>query len=178
MSVDTALSSSRRYWPLGQLVLARVREFVREPEALFWVYGFPILMTVGLGIAFQNKPIERIAVAIVEGSDAEATAAALASSEGRSRFETEVVSAEEARRPFDLARGPLLRPLSAHCSMSATNRRVSIGFEMYPTNPSASSRSRSPLIACAVKATNGTVSHPGRCRSTRMSATPSISGMM
>ncbi len=41
------------------LVLARLREFIREPEAVFWVYGFPILMTVGLGIAFRNRPIER-----------------------------------------------------------------------------------------------------------------------
>ena len=30
-----------RYWPLAQLVLARLREFYREPEAVFWVYGFP-----------------------------------------------------------------------------------------------------------------------------------------
>ena len=46
------------YWPLGQLILARLREFIREPEAVFWVYGFPILMTVALGIAFRNKPAE------------------------------------------------------------------------------------------------------------------------
>lgn len=51
-------ASSRRYWPLGQLVLARVREFYREPEALFWVYGFPILIVVALGIAFRNKKQE------------------------------------------------------------------------------------------------------------------------
>ena len=54
--------SPHRYWPLGQLVLARLREFLREPEAVFWVYGFPILTVVALGIAFRNKPIERITV--------------------------------------------------------------------------------------------------------------------
>jgi len=43
-------------WALGQLILARVREFIREPEAVFWVYGFPILMTVALGIAFRENP--------------------------------------------------------------------------------------------------------------------------
>jgi ABC-2 type transport system permease protein len=53
-----------RYWPLGQLILARLREFYREPEAVFWVYGFPILTVVALGIAFRNKPIERITVDI------------------------------------------------------------------------------------------------------------------
>jgi ABC-type multidrug transport system permease subunit len=53
--------------PLIQLVLARLREFYREPEAVFWVFGFPIVMTVGLGIAFRNKPIERIVVDVENG---------------------------------------------------------------------------------------------------------------
>ena len=61
------------------MVLARVREFIREPEVLFWVYGFPILMTIGLGIAFRNRPVEQIVVAIVEGPYAAATAEALKS---------------------------------------------------------------------------------------------------
>lgn len=50
------------HWPLAQLVLARVREFYREPEAIFWVYGFPILMVVALGVAFRNQPVEQISV--------------------------------------------------------------------------------------------------------------------
>jgi ABC-type multidrug transport system permease subunit len=54
--------SDKRYSPLAQLILARVREFYREPEALFWVYGFPLLMVVALGIAFRNKPADRITV--------------------------------------------------------------------------------------------------------------------
>jgi ABC-type multidrug transport system permease subunit len=59
-------STSQRYWPLGQLTLARLRGFYREPEALFWVYGFPILMVVALGIAFRNKPVERITIDVQE----------------------------------------------------------------------------------------------------------------
>ena len=65
-------SSQPRYSPLGQLVLARLREFYREPEAVFWVYGFPILLTVALGIAFRNKPVEHIGVDVVEGPGAAA----------------------------------------------------------------------------------------------------------
>jgi hypothetical protein len=38
------------------MVLARLRIFYREPEALFWVYFFPILMAVGLAVAFWNRP--------------------------------------------------------------------------------------------------------------------------
>jgi ABC-type multidrug transport system permease subunit len=60
-------TSARHYWPLAQLILARLREFYREPEAVFWVYGFPLLMIVALGIAFRNKPIEHIAVDVQQG---------------------------------------------------------------------------------------------------------------
>lgn len=41
-----------------QLFLARVREFFREPEAIFWVYGFPVLLAIGLGIAFSSRKPE------------------------------------------------------------------------------------------------------------------------
>src|SRR5262249_9042893 len=57
-----------RYHPLWQLVLARLREFYREPEAIFWVYGFPVLIVVALGIAFRNKPVEHVTVDIQDGS--------------------------------------------------------------------------------------------------------------
>src|SRR5436190_22258844 len=70
MSDDPAKSPPKRYWPLGQLILARMREFYREPEDLFWVYGFPILIVVALGIAFRNKPVERIGVDIQDESGA------------------------------------------------------------------------------------------------------------
>jgi ABC-2 type transport system permease protein len=62
-------ASETRYSPLGQLILARLREFYREPEALFWVYGFPILMIVALGIAFRNKPAERIVVDVQQETE-------------------------------------------------------------------------------------------------------------
>ncbi len=73
--------STPRYSALGQLVLARLREFYREPEAVFWVYGFPILMVVALGIAFRNKPVERISVDVPQGPEAEAVQKALAQEE-------------------------------------------------------------------------------------------------
>jgi ABC-type multidrug transport system permease subunit len=55
--------------PLTQLILARIREFYREPAAVFWVYGFPLLLSVGLGIAFRNRPVESIRVDLVVASD-------------------------------------------------------------------------------------------------------------
>jgi len=56
--------------PLVELTANRVREFLREKEAVFWVFVFPVLMTFALGIAFRNTPQDKTFVAI-EGSAAE-----------------------------------------------------------------------------------------------------------
>ncbi|MEP6692316.1 MAG: ABC transporter permease [Gemmatimonadaceae bacterium] len=50
---------------LAQLTLVRFREFYREPEAVFWVFIFPILLAAGLGIAFKNRPPEVTKVAVL-----------------------------------------------------------------------------------------------------------------
>ena len=59
--------NSRRWadHPLAQLTLVRFREFWREPEAIFWVFVFPILLAAGLGLAFRNRPPEAIGIAAV-----------------------------------------------------------------------------------------------------------------
>ena len=67
------MTSERRGWrdhPLVQLTLVRYREFFREPEAVFWVFVFPVLLTAGLGMAFRNQAPERTPVAVVEGEGA------------------------------------------------------------------------------------------------------------
>src|ERR1700674_2975820 len=51
--------------PLVQLTLVRFREFIREPEAWFWVFVFPVLLAAGLGIAFRNRPAEVLRIAVV-----------------------------------------------------------------------------------------------------------------
>ena len=51
--------------PLTQLTLVRFREFLREPEALFWVFIFPIILAAGLGMAFRNRPPEVLQVGAV-----------------------------------------------------------------------------------------------------------------
>jgi ABC-2 type transport system permease protein len=43
---------------LFQLTMVRFRLFLREPEAIFWIFVFPILLAVGLGIAFRNRPAD------------------------------------------------------------------------------------------------------------------------
>lgn len=49
---------------LRELVSVRFKEFFREPEALFWSFGFPILLALGLGIAFRSRPPEKAHVAV------------------------------------------------------------------------------------------------------------------
>lgn len=66
--------------PLRELVLTRIRAFLREPEALFWTFVFPILMAVGLGVAFREKPAEAAVVGVERGSAAEAHLPALRAS--------------------------------------------------------------------------------------------------
>jgi ABC-2 type transport system permease protein len=67
------------FHPLLELTLARVREFVRQPEALFWVFGFPVLLAFALGIAFRNQAPQKLPVAIEKGpAGAQAAADALA----------------------------------------------------------------------------------------------------
>ena len=63
--------------PFVQLFLARLREFYREPEAIFWVYGFPLILAIALGIAFASKKPQPPAVDVVDSPDHQAAAAEL-----------------------------------------------------------------------------------------------------
>ena len=63
--------SSPRH-PLVELTLVRVREFTREPEAIFWACVFPVLLSIGLGIAFRSGPAEAIAVGATSPAIADA----------------------------------------------------------------------------------------------------------
>src|SRR3954449_1053114 len=51
--------------PLLNLYLARLREFYRAPAQIFWVYGFPTVLAVCLGLAFQSRPPEAVQVDLV-----------------------------------------------------------------------------------------------------------------
>jgi hypothetical protein len=50
--------------PLVELTATRIREFLREKEAVFWVFIFPVLMTFALGIAFRNTGADKTPIAI------------------------------------------------------------------------------------------------------------------
>jgi ABC-type multidrug transport system permease subunit len=62
--MNAPLISSARPHPLVELTLARLRLFFREPGAIFWTFGFPLLLSIALGIAFRNRPPEPVHIAV------------------------------------------------------------------------------------------------------------------
>lgn len=62
-----ARGRTRHLSPLLELTLVRILEFVREPEAIFWVFIFPVLLALALGVAFRNRPAERLRIGVEEG---------------------------------------------------------------------------------------------------------------
>jgi len=94
--------------PFVELTLARLRELVREPEAVFWVFIFPILLAAILGLAFRSRPPQALPVALVAGPRAEARLAALSA---QADLEPRLLDEAEARR--QLVRGRVVLVVSA-----------------------------------------------------------------
>src|SRR5579872_1588424 len=88
------------------LLGARMRELQREPEVVFWVFVFPLLLAAGLGIAFREKPQEASSVAVVEG--ARSAADLLQHSTQRESFKIQLVSEEAATQGFRLGKFDLV----------------------------------------------------------------------
>ena len=63
--------------PIIELSLARLREWVREPEAIFWAFVFPIVMSVALAVAFPGQEGRPVVVGVTREPGAESPAAAL-----------------------------------------------------------------------------------------------------
>jgi ABC-type multidrug transport system permease subunit len=69
----------RRPRPLVELTRMRVRELLREPEALFWVFAFPVLMACALGVAFRSQEPQPIPIGVLAGPGAAPLVGALSS---------------------------------------------------------------------------------------------------
>ena len=61
-----------RWSAYTHLLLARTKEMQREPEVIFWVFLFPLLLAFGLGIAFRSRPgsVPSVAIAASPGANA------------------------------------------------------------------------------------------------------------
>jgi ABC-2 type transport system permease protein len=85
--------------PLIELTSVRLKEFLREPDAVFWVFAFPILLTLALGFAFRENEPERIPVGVVSGRAAASRMAMLKKSPAlQPRLYEEAEGREQLRR--------------------------------------------------------------------------------
>ena len=105
---------------LYQLTMIRFRLFLREPEAIFWIFVFPILLAVGLGIAFRNRPADVFQV----GATTAQLTQALAADKGLS-----AATMNEADGTRALATGSIL--------LLVINAPDGVSYKYDETNPDA-----------------------------------------
>ena len=105
---------------LYQLTLVRFKLILREPEAIFWIFIFPILLAVGLGIAFRNRPADVLQV----GATTTQLTQALAANKGLT-----ATTMDEADGSQSLATGRIL--------VLAMQRPDGVAYKFDDTNPDA-----------------------------------------
>ena len=105
---------------LYQLTIVRFRLILREPEAIFWIFVFPILLAIGLGIAFRNRPADVLQV----GATTTQLAQALANDKG-----VTASTMDEATGTRALATGGIL--------LLAIQTPDGVAYKFDDTNPDA-----------------------------------------
>ena len=105
---------------LYQLTMVRFKLILREPEAIFWIFIFPILLAVGLGIAFRNRPADVLQV----GATTTQLTQALAADKGLT-----ATTMDEAAGTHALATGSIL--------VLAIQRPDGVAYKYDDTNPDA-----------------------------------------
>src|SRR5579871_5257877 len=90
------------------LLMARMLELKREPEVVFWVFVFPLLLALGLGIAFRNKPGNAPSVAIAQALGSKEAETLLRASPEHEQFNIQVLNEDDARQGFRLGKFDLV----------------------------------------------------------------------
>jgi ABC-2 type transport system permease protein len=104
----TLVRRNGRWSGFTHLLTARLKELQREPEVIFWVFVFPILLALGLGIAFRDKPADVTSVVIVSGPRAQETLAMLQRSPRSSSIHAAILDQQQAQQAFRLGRYDLV----------------------------------------------------------------------
>src|SRR6266576_87530 len=110
----------------SHLLMARMLELKREPEVVFWVFVFPVLLALGLGIAFRNKPGNAASVAIIEGAGSQDVRSLLDRSPQHEHFKVQVLDERGARQGFRLGKFDLVID---------ANRKVGVEYLYDPARP-------------------------------------------
>jgi ABC-2 type transport system permease protein len=105
---STSARRNGRWSGYLHLLGARMLELKREPEVIFWVFVFPLLLAAGLGIAFRNKPADAASIAIVESAGAQDAKALLERSSQHVAFKIQTQNSEEANKGFRLGKFDLV----------------------------------------------------------------------
>lgn len=103
MAAET-LTTHGRWSGYRELLSARMKELFREPEVLFWIFLFPILLAFGLGIAFRSHPAEKINVVFAEQPGSDHLEQLLKAAPDAAKFEIHVQPAEQAANSFRLGK--------------------------------------------------------------------------
>ena len=122
---------------LFQLTTMRFRLFLREPEAIFWTFVFPILLAIGLGIAFRNRPADVLQVGATTTQLTQAltpdkglTAATMDEAEGTHELATERFCCSQFNGPTALRTNsttPFPMPARRACSRTARFKPRRVG---------------------------------------------------
>jgi ABC-2 type transport system permease protein len=103
-----------RWSGFRHLLGARMLELAREKEVVFWVFVFPLLLALGLGLAFRNKPGDRTTIAIVAGPNANQVLSLIQNSPQKDVIHASIVDDSAAAKGLRLGKYDLIvRPVSA-----------------------------------------------------------------
>ncbi len=98
------LTKHGRWSGYAGLLSARMKELFREPEVVFWIFLFPVLLAFGLGIAFRNRPAEKVNVVFAEQQGSERLQQLLKSAPDAQKFNIQVQPPEQAANSFRLGK--------------------------------------------------------------------------
>jgi ABC-type multidrug transport system permease subunit len=90
------------------LLMARMKELWREPEVIFWVFVFPLLLALGLGIAFRNKPADVTPIAVVSNAHTQVVMDMLQRSASKNAIHADVLDEKTAFDRFRLGQYSLV----------------------------------------------------------------------
>jgi len=109
----TPVPPNRRWSGFRHLLGARMLELAREKEVVFWVFVFPLLLALGLGFAFRNKPADRTTIAILAGPNAGHIQKLIQNSPQRNAIHAEIVDNAHAAKGLRLGKYDLIvEPIS------------------------------------------------------------------
>src|SRR5690348_3175676 len=97
-----------RWSGFRHLLGARMLELAREKEVVFWVFVFPLLLALGLGFAFRNKPADKTTIAIVAGPEARNVLSLVQNSPEHASIHVEIVDEARAKDGLRLGKYDLL----------------------------------------------------------------------